>query len=92
MSFRTICAVAGLAASCVLLGACATSVDQAWTAPGWYLEQPRALVMAHPAYIAGPYSYEECETDRLKAPRPDRLLCTRRPAKPSTYESPSPLT
>jgi hypothetical protein len=40
-------------------------------------------VMAHPAYLAGPYSYEECEADRLKAPQPDQLLCNNRKAKPS---------
>ena len=79
---RSIFVVTGLALTAAL-GGCATSVDQAWTAPGWYLEQPRALVMAHPAYLAGPYSYEECETERLKAPRPDRLNCTNRRAKPS---------
>ena len=82
MPMRSIFVVTGLALV-TALGGCATSVDEAWTAPGWYLEQPRALVMAHPAYLAGPYSYEECETDRLKAPRPDRLLCTNRKAKPS---------
>ena len=79
---RSIFVVTGLALTAAL-GGCATSVEDAWTAPGWYLEQPRALVMAHPAYLAGPYSYEECETYRLKAPRPDRLMCTNRRAKPS---------
>ena len=82
MPMRSIFVVTGLALAAAL-GGCATGVDEAWTAPGWYLEQPRALVMAHPAYLAGPYSYEECEIERLKAPRPDRLLCTNRKAKPS---------
>jgi hypothetical protein len=82
MPIRSIFVVAGLALAAGL-GGCATSVDQAWTAPGWYLELPRQGVYAYPAYIAGPYSYEECEIDRLKAPRPDRLLCNRRMVKPS---------
>ena len=82
MPMRWIFVVSGLALAATL-GACATSVDEAWTAPGWYLERPRALVMVHPAYLAGPYSYEECEADRLKAPQPDQLLCTNRKAKPS---------
>ena len=82
MPMRSIFFVTGFALAATL-GGCSTGVEEAWTAPGWYLEQPRALFMAHPAYLAGPYSYEECETDRLKAPRPDRLLCTNRKAKPS---------
>ena len=65
------------------LGACATDVNQAYTGPGWYLEQPRQGSLAYPAYIAGPFSYEACETERLKAPRPDRLLCDNWKTKPS---------
>lgn len=79
---RSIFVVTGFALAATL-GGCATSVDQAWTAPGWYLEQPRALMLVHPAYIAGPYSYEECEADRLTKRQPDLLLCTNRKAKPS---------
>jgi hypothetical protein len=78
MPMRSIFVVTGLALAATL-GGCATSVDEAWTAPGWYLERPRALVMAHPAYLAGPYSYEECEAAR----QPDQLLCNNRKAKPS---------
>jgi hypothetical protein len=65
------------------LGGCATDVNQAFTEPGWYLEQPRQGRMAYPAYVAGPFSYEACEVKRLEAPRPDRLLCTNWRAKPS---------
>ncbi len=82
MPIRSIFVVAGLALAAGL-GGCSTGVEQAWTGPGWYLEQPRQLMYVHPAYLAGPYSYEECEIDRLKAPRPDRLLCNRRLVKPS---------
>ena len=65
------------------LAACGTDVNQAYTTPGWYLEVPRQLFLAYPNYVAGPFSYEECETQRLKAPRPDRLLCTNWKTKPS---------
>lgn len=65
------------------LAACGTDVNQAYTTPGWYLEIPRQLFMSYPNYVAGPFSYEECETERLKAPRPDRMLCTNRKVKPS---------
>ena len=80
--FRGALAVSGLTLAAAL-GACSTDVNTAWTAPGWYLELPRQLLMAYPAYVSGPYSYEACEAERLKAPRPDRLLCTNWKAKPS---------
>jgi hypothetical protein len=65
------------------LGACATDVNKAYTAPGWYLEQPKQGTMGYPTYFGGPFSYEGCEAERLKASRPDRLLCTDWKAKPS---------
>jgi hypothetical protein len=65
------------------LAACGPDVNQAYTAPGWYLELPRQLFMAYPNYVAGPFSYEECEIERLKSPRPDRMLCTNWKVKPS---------
>jgi hypothetical protein len=65
------------------LGACATNVDQAYTTPGWYLERPRQGGMVYPAYIAGPFSYETCEVERLKLGYPENLLCTNWRAKPS---------
>ncbi len=80
--FRAPLALSGLVAAS-LLGACSTGVSTAYTSPGWYLEQPRQLVMAHPAYLAGPLSYEQCEIERLNTPRPDRLLCTNRKVNPS---------
>ena len=46
------------------LAACGTDVNQAYTAPGWYLEIPRQLFMAYPNYVAGPMSYEDCEAQR----------------------------
>lgn len=72
-----------LLASGVALAGCAPSVNEAYTSPGWYLELPRPLVLTYPGYVAGPFSYEECEVERLKASAPDRLLCTNRKVKPS---------
>jgi hypothetical protein len=71
-SFRvsTLVLLAGVA-----IGGCAPGVEKAYAGPGWYLEMPRQGRLAYPTYIAGPFSYEECEIARLKAPRPDRLLC-----------------
>jgi hypothetical protein len=82
MPIRSIVVVAGLALAS-LLGGCATSVNQAWTAPGWYLERPRLIAAGYPTYLAGPFSYEECEVERLKATRPEFLLCSNRSVKPS---------
>ena len=76
--FRALPVFLGLA-----LAACGTDVNQAYTAPGWYLEIPRQLFQSYPNYIAGPLSYEDCEIQRLKAPRPDRMLCTNWKTKPS---------
>ena len=76
--FRASPLVLGLA-----LAACGTDVNQAYTAPGWYLEIPRQLFPSYPNYVAGPMSYEDCEAQRLKAARPDRMLCTNWKTKPS---------
>jgi len=80
--FRAPLVVSGLAMA-GLLGACSTDVNTAYTGPGWYLELPRPLFLTYPGYVAGPFSYETCETERLKVAQPDRLLCTNRLAKPS---------
>ncbi len=80
--FRASFVLSGLALA-TTLAACAPSVNQAWTTPGWYLEQPRALLQVYPAYRAGPFSYEECEIERLKTKIPERLLCTNWRVKPS---------
>ncbi|MBS0550071.1 MAG: hypothetical protein JSR24_20135 [Proteobacteria bacterium] len=81
--FRAPLLVSGLAAAAGLLGACGKDVDSAYTGPGWYLELPRLVFMTTPGYVAGPFSYEECEVERLKHQNAERLLCTQRRAKPS---------
>jgi hypothetical protein len=64
-----------------LLGACAgNSAD--WTAPGWYLEQPRLAVATGPQLFGGPFSYEKCELERLKAIAAERMLCINEKVKP----------
>ncbi len=65
------------------LGACATDVEKAYSGPGWYLERPRQIGMAYPAYLAGPFTYEACEIERLKQGYAENLLCTQWRAKPS---------
>src|SRR5690348_9381531 len=64
----------------VALGGCGSgrrSAMVAYTAPGWYLERPRFLVVTGPEIFAGPFTYEQCEAERTKfdddAAR--RLIC-----------------
>jgi len=69
----------------MLLGACnRTNQSQAYTIPGWYLERPRPLVVRGPEIFAGPFSYDQCEAERLKfdPPTAERLLCIRELTKP----------
>jgi hypothetical protein len=70
------------------LAACSTGVNQAWTAPGWYLEKPRQLLLVEPAYVAGPFSYDDCEVERLKTKTPELYLCNREIVSPSSWYNP----
>jgi len=71
------------------LGACAkaTSPQVAYTTPGWYLERPRPVVIMGPEIFAGPFTYEQCEAERLKfdPPTAQRLLCIKELTKPGPY-------
>jgi hypothetical protein len=69
------------------VGACGPSVSQAWTGPGWYLEKSYLTLLAGPAYVGGPFSYEECEEKRIKlAPEVGVLMtCIRENRKPDRY-------
>jgi hypothetical protein len=77
------------------LGACADvtkpvwgpGVNQAWTGPGWYLEKPYLLVLGGPKYFGGPFSYDECEEQRIRLPRETatQMLCVRENRKPDVY-------
>ena len=70
------------------LGACAGTT--AWTAPGWSLEMPRPLFAAGPQIFGGPFSYDQCEAERLKATTPDRMLCIREMVHPGSVGPYSP--
>jgi len=66
---KRVLAVLSLAVSpSLLLGACEerTSPNVAYTTPGWYLERPRPLLVMGPEIFAGPFTYEQCEGERLK--------------------------
>jgi hypothetical protein len=69
----------------VALGGCGTGPGQvAYTTPGWYLERPRFLVVTGPEVFAGPFTYEQCEAERVKFPDTTarRLLCMQEKTRP----------
>ena len=70
---------------------CSQGPSDAWKGPGWYLELPYAVIAGGPSVQGGPYSYDECEQDRLNRAYPDRYLCMRELKQPrkfgSTYTS-----
>ncbi|MFI4998733.1 MAG: hypothetical protein ACHQK9_02535 [Reyranellales bacterium] len=68
-------AVLATLALVVSLGACNPSPNPAWTASGWYLEQPRLLLVSGPVIFSGPFSYDQCEAERMKATTPDSMYC-----------------
>jgi len=61
-----------------------TSPNVAYTSPGWYLERPRLILARGPEIFAGPFSYDQCEAERLKfdPPTAQRLICNRELTKP----------
>ena len=78
------------------LGACAEGgtkpawgpgVAAAWTAPGWYLEKPYLLVLGGPKYFGGPFSYDECEEQRIRLAKETAtdMLCIRENRRPEVY-------
>jgi hypothetical protein len=99
MSFPSIRRLAVYVAALSLaagLGACTESgtkpawgpgVAAAWTAPGWYLEKPYLLVLGGPKYFGGPFSYDECEEQRIRLPKETatQMLCIRENRKPEVY-------
>ena len=64
-------------------------VAGAWTGPGWYLEKPYLVVLGGPKYFGGPYSYDECEEQRIRLPQETatQMLCVRENRKPEVYGS-----
>ncbi len=70
------------------LGACVSSSPLvAYTTPGWYLERPRIVLVKGPEIFAGPFTYDQCEAERLKfdAPTAQRLLCIKELTQPGPY-------
>jgi hypothetical protein len=79
MSKRSIAWLAEILAGLAVfstLGACGGS-KVAYSGPGWYLEKPRQLVATGPQLFAGPFSYDQCEAERLKLTQPtaSNMLC-----------------
>ena len=69
----------------IALGACASrSPRVAYTSPGWYLERPRPVMVMGPEIFAGPFTYDQCEVERLKfdPATAQRLLCNRELTRP----------
>ena len=75
-------AVAGAFAAAA--AACSPVPNPAYTGPGWYLEKPTPLLAAGPQIFAGPFSYEQCEAERLKLPQStsERMICFRQLVPP----------
>jgi hypothetical protein len=85
MSKRSVLTGLGLV---LLLGACASRGPQvAYTSPGWYLERPRLLLVTGPEIFAGPFSYEQCEAERMKFDDATarRLICINEKMRPGPY-------
>jgi len=85
MSKRSVLAGLGLM---VVLGACNRyGPSQAYTAPGWYLEKPRLMMVAGPEIFAGPMTYDDCEAKRTSFPASTSsdLLCIMEKTKPGPY-------
>src|SRR3981081_3865176 len=101
MSFPSIRRLAVCVAALSLaagLGACTESgtkpawgpgAASAWSAQGWYLEKPCLLVLGGPKYFGGPFSYDECEEQRIRLPKETatQMLCIREHRKPEIYSA-----
>src|SRR5262245_57532210 len=77
----------GFALICALGGCADYSPKVAYTTPGWYLERPRLFVPSGPEIFAGPFTYEQCEAERVKVPDESarRLLCIQEKSKPGPF-------
>jgi len=85
MTKRSILAGLALAA---ILGACAQPPSGvAYTTPGWYIERPRLLLVSGPRIFAGPFTYEQCESERMKfdGTTAQGLLCILERANPGHF-------
>jgi len=90
MSKRVLAVLLLAVSPSLLLGACesrSTSPTLAYTSPGWYLERPRLALAMGPQIFAGPFTYDQCEVERLKfdPPTAERLLCIHEYTKPGPF-------
>ncbi len=91
MSTRSIGRLADVLGGLGLLSAvaaCSTAPKEvAYTTPGWYLEKPRLISAVGPQIFGGPFTYEQCETERVKLPQTtaDQMLCIKELVKPGKY-------
>jgi hypothetical protein len=83
MSKRSL--LTGLALVLTLAGCASHGPQQAYTGPGWYLERPRLLLVTGPEIFAGPFSYAECEAERVKWETASRMLCIKEKMRPGPY-------
>jgi len=66
----------------LLAGCQSTNPGVAYTTPGWYLERPRPIVTRGPEIFAGPFTYDQCEAERLKYDTAWRMLCINEKTQP----------
>ena len=90
MSKRVLAVLLLAVSPSLLLGACesrSTSPTLAYTSPGWYLERPRLALAMGPQIFAGPFTYDQCEVERLKfdPATAQRLLCIHEYTNPGKY-------
>jgi hypothetical protein len=75
----------------VALAACSPGpgANQSWSGPGWYLEKPYLVVLGGPKVFGGPYTYDQCEEERIKLPVETRssMQCMRENRRPERYGS-----
>ena len=72
----------------IAVGGCAGRAGQfAYTTPGWYLERPRFMLITGPEVFGGPFTYEQCEAERVKLPDDTarQMLCIMEKSKPGPY-------
>jgi hypothetical protein len=77
--------LAGLGLVLALGGCASQSPSVAYTGPGWYLERPRLLLVNGPEIFSGPFTYEQCEAERLKFETARRMLCIMEKTKPGPF-------
>jgi hypothetical protein len=81
---RTPAVLAALALASAL-GACSQGPSEAYRGPGWYLQRPYIVIAGGPAVVGGPFSYDECEAQRMKLSNSENYLCSREIKRPQKF-------